>query len=53
MDAGELTVRGGHLGPGDIILLHFRPTLASDLATLVDKIRQAGLTVGRLEDYLG
>jgi hypothetical protein len=53
MDGGELTVRGGRLGPGDIVLLHFRPTLASDLALLLDKIRAAGLTVGRLEDYLG
>ena len=52
MDAGHLTVRGGRLQAGDIVLLHFRPTLYADLTALVERIRQAGLTVAHLEDYL-
>ena len=41
-----------HLAPGDIVLLHFRPELHSDLQVLLAQIRADKLAVGRLEDYL-
>jgi peptidoglycan/xylan/chitin deacetylase (PgdA/CDA1 family) len=38
--------------PGDILLLHFRDDLDEDLLAALRAIDDAGLTVGRLEDYL-
>jgi peptidoglycan/xylan/chitin deacetylase (PgdA/CDA1 family) len=52
MSNGTLTVLGGHLQHGDIILLHFLPTLYDDLTRLLTDITEAGLTVGHLESYL-
>jgi hypothetical protein len=52
MSNGTLTVIGGHLQRGDIILLHFVPSLYDDLSRLLVDIAQSGLTVGHLETYL-
>jgi hypothetical protein len=52
VDGGRLTALGGHLQPGYILILHFRPTLLIDLETAISAIQAAGLTVGRLESYL-
>jgi peptidoglycan/xylan/chitin deacetylase (PgdA/CDA1 family) len=50
---GRLTMQdGGGLQPGDILLLHWRDTLAADIDDVVARCRQEGFTVGRLEDYL-
>jgi peptidoglycan/xylan/chitin deacetylase (PgdA/CDA1 family) len=43
---------GSALRPGDIVLLHFVPHLSEYLAHTLRVIKAAGLTVGRLEDYL-
>jgi hypothetical protein len=40
------------LTPGDIVLLHYTPSLESDLKILLEKIKQAGLTPAILRDYL-
>ena len=53
MDGRQFVVRGGRLQPGDIVILHFRPTLFADLTALLDRIHQSGLTIGHLESYLG
>ena len=52
MSAGRLAVAGPRLRGGDIILLHFTPTLYSDLVTLRGILASNGLSVGRLESYL-
>jgi hypothetical protein len=52
MNNGRLTALGGHLQPGYIIILHFRPTLLTDLKAAVAAIAAAGLSVGPLESYL-
>lgn len=44
---------GTGLQPGDIVLMHFRKTGVEDMTALLDAISAAGLTVGRLESYLG
>jgi peptidoglycan/xylan/chitin deacetylase (PgdA/CDA1 family) len=41
------------LEPGDIILMHFRKTLAEDLNAALVRAKTDGMAVGRLEDYLG
>ncbi len=46
----EATKRQLHRG--DIILLHFTPTLYSDLQVLALRIAAAHLTVGPLENYI-
>ena len=51
MSGGKFATIGG-LKPGDIILLHFRPTLYTDLVDLMNIIRAHRLGVGQLEDYL-
>lgn len=38
--------------PGDIILMHFRPTLYWDLLMVFNELDRLGLTSARLEDYL-
>ncbi|TRZ83859.1 MAG: polysaccharide deacetylase family protein [Actinobacteria bacterium] len=40
------------LGPGDIILLHYTPSLENDLKVLLIKMKQAGLRPALLRDYL-
>jgi peptidoglycan/xylan/chitin deacetylase (PgdA/CDA1 family) len=43
---------GSHLQPGDIVLLHFTPTLDQELQTVFDAAQQQHLYIGRLEDWL-
>lgn len=38
--------------PGDIILLHLRPELPNDLRILIRRLRDTGLHIAQLEDYL-
>ena len=38
--------------PGDIILMHFRPTFADDVLAALTAIHDAGLTPALLEDYV-
>lgn len=40
------------LYPGDIVLMHFRPTFASDLLAFIEAQKAAGLQVELLEDWL-
>jgi hypothetical protein len=40
------------LSPGDIILLHYTPSLENDLKILLEKMKQAGLRPALLRDYL-
>jgi peptidoglycan/xylan/chitin deacetylase (PgdA/CDA1 family) len=40
------------LDPGDIILLHYTPSLENDLKILLTKMKQAGLRPALLRDYL-
>jgi peptidoglycan/xylan/chitin deacetylase (PgdA/CDA1 family) len=49
---GRLTMQEGPLHAGDILLLHWRDTLAADLDDVVARCRQEGFTIGRLQDYL-
>lgn len=49
MTDGHLAIQGGHFRPGDIILLHWRPTLYDDLSRLVLLLQAQHFTVGRLE----
>ncbi|MGZ4140947.1 MAG: polysaccharide deacetylase family protein [Actinomycetota bacterium] len=51
LSGGTLSTIGG-LKAGDIILLHFRPTLYTDLKYLMSYLRARGLGVGSLEEYL-
>jgi hypothetical protein len=37
---------------GDVILMHFRPTLYDDLLMVFANLDALGLTTARLEDYL-
>ncbi|MDJ0312654.1 polysaccharide deacetylase family protein [Arthrobacter sp. H35-D1] len=43
---------GAGLRPGDIVLMHFRPEFAEDLAAFTAAQKAAGLKVVLLEDYL-
>ncbi|MFF0292149.1 polysaccharide deacetylase family protein [Kitasatospora sp. NPDC004614] len=43
---------GGPLQPGDVIILHFTDTLASDLQRALDAAAAAGLKPAALTDYL-
>jgi peptidoglycan/xylan/chitin deacetylase (PgdA/CDA1 family) len=38
--------------PGDIILMHFRPSFVQELHVIRDRVEQAGLHFALLEDYL-
>jgi peptidoglycan/xylan/chitin deacetylase (PgdA/CDA1 family) len=40
------------LHPGDILLLHFRPSLDRDFRVLVKKIKRRGFELGNLQAYL-
>ena len=53
MNNGQLRLVGPRLRAGDIILLHFRPYIRSDVETLLADIRAAGLTPALLESYIG
>lgn len=52
MQDGKLAIQGGHFRPGDIILLHWRPTLYDDLVHLVAMLQAQHFTIGRLETSL-
>ncbi|WP_052681286.1 hypothetical protein [Saccharothrix sp. ST-888] len=43
---------GGALRPGDVVLLHFTDTLASDLQRALTAAEAAGLTPAGLTGYL-
>ncbi|MBI1350561.1 MAG: polysaccharide deacetylase family protein [Actinomycetales bacterium] len=49
---GHVTVSGGKLGPGAVILLHFNDHLEKDLKAAVKAIHKAGLRPANLADYL-
>jgi len=53
MNDGVLRYSDGGLGPGDIVLMHFRPDLYGNLQALVATVAADGLTVASLESYLG
>jgi peptidoglycan/xylan/chitin deacetylase (PgdA/CDA1 family) len=46
---GHLAIQGRHFRAGDIILLHWRPSLYDDLSRLVVLVQAQHFTVGRLE----
>jgi peptidoglycan/xylan/chitin deacetylase (PgdA/CDA1 family) len=56
----EVSVSGADVGfrttpqlrPGDILLMHFRPSFVTELRALADRAREAGLRFALLEDYL-
>lgn len=53
VNQGKVTLASGDaLRPGDILLLHYRPELAGDLAAALAAAKAAGLTPARLTDYL-
>jgi len=51
LSRGKLSTTGG-LKPGDIILIHFRPWIYTDLLFLMRTLHEKGLGVGLLEDYV-
>jgi peptidoglycan/xylan/chitin deacetylase (PgdA/CDA1 family) len=52
-EAGRLSLQEGTtLRPGEVILMHFKDTLASDLQILLDMIAAAGLRPASLIDYV-
>ncbi|MDP5227778.1 MULTISPECIES: polysaccharide deacetylase family protein [Arthrobacter] len=53
-NAGRMDYQvGNSLRPGDICLMHFRPEFEQDLAAFHKAQQAAGLTVVRLEDFIG
>ncbi len=53
-NAGRMDYQYGNaLRPGDIVLMHFRPEFAADLAAFRAAQQAAGLEVVLLEDFLG
>jgi peptidoglycan/xylan/chitin deacetylase (PgdA/CDA1 family) len=44
---------GDKVQPGDIMLMHFRPTVVEDFIAGLNAIKAAGLTPALLEDYVG
>lgn len=53
-NAGHMDYQVGNtLRPGDIVLMHFRPEFAADLAAFRQAQIAAGLEVALLEDFLG
>ncbi|XAS67055.1 polysaccharide deacetylase family protein [Micrococcaceae bacterium Sec5.7] len=53
-NAGHMDYQvGSSLRPGDIVLMHFRPEFAADLAAFRKAQLAAGLEVVLLEDFLG
>jgi hypothetical protein len=49
---GRLDTQGEPLQAGDIILMHFRTDLRTNLEVALNTIHAAGLRPARLEDYL-
>lgn len=53
VNKGKVTFASGEaLRPGDIVLMHYRPELAQDLAAAVAAAQAAGLKPALLTDYL-
>lgn len=52
VNKGLIATHGGPVKAGDIILLHFREELYTDLQALFAELDRLGLSVARLEDYL-
>jgi len=54
VDNGEVHFQTpkAHLESGDIVLLHFKPSLIRDIEVLTDEASKSHLRVGRLEDWL-
>jgi hypothetical protein len=53
VNGSTMSFRGvQELRPGDIVLMHFRPGLASELRIVVERVEAAGLRIALLEDYL-
>jgi peptidoglycan/xylan/chitin deacetylase (PgdA/CDA1 family) len=53
VNGSTMSFRGiQELRPGDIVLMHFRPQLPSELRIVTERIEAAGLRVALLEDYL-
>src|SRR6476620_9961512 len=53
-NAGHMDYQVGNaLRPGDIVLMHFRPEFAADMAAFRQAQLAAGLEVVLLEDFLG
>jgi peptidoglycan/xylan/chitin deacetylase (PgdA/CDA1 family) len=52
VENGKVSVSGGDLEPGSIVLLHFTDRLEKDLKAAVKAIRKAGLAPANLADYL-
>lgn len=50
---GRIKYQAARLRPGDIILMHFRPGLARDFPRVLGHIRDQGMRLGRLRDYVG
>jgi len=52
-DGGVVRMAGrGKLGPGDIILMHYLPSLERSLVHLMEQIKRNGLKPALLRDYL-
>jgi peptidoglycan/xylan/chitin deacetylase (PgdA/CDA1 family) len=49
---GKVAIQGGHLRPGDIILLHWRPSLYDDLVHLIAYLQAKHFAIGHLETAL-
>jgi peptidoglycan/xylan/chitin deacetylase (PgdA/CDA1 family) len=54
VNAGVVRYQGPpRVQPGDILLMHFRPTFVADFLAALRAIHDAGLTPALLEDYVG
>ena len=52
LNNGVLTLQDGHLTPGDIILMHYRPQALADIQAVALTAAAQGFKFGLLEDYL-
>jgi len=54
VDAGNVYYQrdAGHIHPGDIVLMHFRPAFPDDFVAALTAIHDSGLSVARLEDWV-
>ena len=52
LNNGVLALQDGHLTPGDIILMHYRPQAFADIQAVALTAAAQGFKFGLLEDYL-
>lgn len=52
VNEGQIVRLGGAVQAGDILILHFREELYTDLEAVFAELDRLGLSVARLEDYL-